>query len=639
VAETPKAAVKKLRANPNHKSVPTRDAKERVLELISNGHSVEMAMGAVDRSASSYRNWRDTDPEFAHRVEQIREVNKSAARRRGTELVVPDYPEFAEVYLKQKLPEHHMRVWDLINGRDPRNMHPSMKFQKGRPNYVILNFPPEHAKSTVWTAGYTTWRIIKDFSTSGAIISAKQDMAKQFLYQVKQRFEHPDYHELQAAYAPEGGFKGESWREDRLYVSGRRGEGKDPTLQALGIRSKIYGSRLKFIMMDDCVDLSNASEWEAQHRWLGQEVITRLPPEGGMIFIIGTRVAPVDLYMKLREQNETVWVAGEPLERPVYTMLSQPAVLDMPEANPASWEVLWPEYQPGPALHQKKGTLPGEAQWALVYQQQDVSEDATFPREAVEASVDGSRMSGPLNNSGVAGFERPKNLWVVAGLDPATVGYTAITVAGLDRMTKKRYILDGFNKAGTSPQTLREKIKEFTLKYNVNVWMVEINAFQRSLVQDEELRQWLFSHGCQIKAHTTGMNKFDEDYGIAAMAPLFLSCVEGEPGAGYKRKAGGGLIDLPNEIGCPFVTALKEQLVTWQPKASKKGQLTDCLMSLWFCEIEFRRLLDSSGAMPNHVHNPFTNRRDQSRRHVIDVRAAMEQQMLQRSEGILRGVA
>lgn len=634
-----KAAAKKLRANPNHKAVPTREAKERVLGLLNDGYTVEQAMGAVDRSASAYRNWRDTDPEFTRRADQIRETNKQAARRRGTELIVPDFPEFSEIFLHQKLPEHHLRVWDLLNGREPRNLHPKMKFQQGRPNYVILNFPPEHAKSTTWTANWTTWRIIKDFSTSGAIISAKQDMAKQFLYQVKQRLEHPDYHELQAAFAPEGGFKGESWREDRLYVSGRRGEGKDPTLQALGIRSKIYGSRLKFIIMDDCVDLSNASEWEAQHRWLGQEVITRLPPDGGMIFIVGTRVAPIDLYMKLRDQQETVWVAGEPLERPVYTMLSQPAVLDVPHPNPESWEVLWPEYQPGRALAQKKGTLPSEAQWALVYQQEDVAEDATFPKEAVEAAVDHSRMAGPLNNSGLNGASRPQNLWVVGGLDPATVGYTSFTVAGLDRNTKKRYVLDGFNKNNTSPQTLREKIKELTLKYRVNVWIVERNAFQRFLTQDEELRQWLYANGSQLKEHTTGTNKWDADYGIAAMAPLFLSCVEGSVETGFKRKPGGGLIDLPNEMGAPFVSALKEQLITWQPMVSKKGQLTDCVMSLWFCETEFRRILDASASVPRHVPNPYTSRLDQQRRRVVDLRSVAEQQAAWRSEGVLRGAA
>jgi hypothetical protein len=312
---TTPAAAKKGRANANHKAIPRDQAKARVLELIQAGHTVPMAMKAVDRSESAYRVWRDEDPKFRERLLQIRELHKAQAIRSGGEIEVPDFPEFCEIYLHQPLPEHHLRVWDVINGREPRTLHPSMRFQQGRPNFVILNFPPEHAKSTVWTAGYTTWRILKDHSTSGAIISAKQEMAKQFLYQVKQRLEHPDYHELQAAFAPEGGFRGESWREDRFYLSGRRGEGKDPTLQALGIRSKIYGARLKFITLDDCVDLSNASDWEAQHRWLGQEVITRLPPEGGHIFIIGTRVAPVDLYMKLREQNETVWVAGEPLER------------------------------------------------------------------------------------------------------------------------------------------------------------------------------------------------------------------------------------------------------------------------------------------------------------------------------------
>jgi hypothetical protein len=172
-----------------------------------------------------------------------------------------------------------------------------------------------------------------------------------------------------------------------------------------------------------------------------------------MIFIIGTRVAPVDLYMKLREQQETVWVAGEPLTRPVYTMLSQPAVLDQPEPTPIRGRCCGRSTSRARPCTRRRAPCPANTEWNMVYQQQDVSEDATFPREAVEASVDHSRMAGPLNNSGSAGFERPKNLWVVAGLDPATVGYTSMTVVGLDRPTKKRYVLDGFNRAGTSPQT------------------------------------------------------------------------------------------------------------------------------------------------------------------------------------------
>jgi hypothetical protein len=106
----------------------------------------------------------------------------------------------------------------------------------------------------------------------------------------------------------------------------------------------------------------------------------------------------------------------------------------------------------------------------------------------------------------------------------------------------------------------------------VKVWIVEQNAFQRALVQDEELRQKLYALGSQIKGHTTGRTSGTRTTESRDGKPLFLSCVEGSPDAGYtRRKTGGGLIDLPNPIGAPFVSALKEQLVTWQPKAIQEG--------------------------------------------------------------------
>ena len=42
-------------------------------------------------------------------------------------------------------------------------------------------------------------------------------------------------------------------------------------------------------------------------------------------------------------------------------------------------------------------------------------------------------------------------LIVVAGLDPATSGHTAMVVIGLDILSKRRYVLDVFNKAALKP--------------------------------------------------------------------------------------------------------------------------------------------------------------------------------------------
>lgn len=70
------------------------------------------------------------------------------------------------------------------------------------------------------------------------------------------------------------------------------------------------------------VTLDSAAQWEKQIDWLTQEVITRLPENGeGQCLIMGTRVAPIDLYGKLKSGEFRDWDGT-----PVWSYLGQPAV-------------------------------------------------------------------------------------------------------------------------------------------------------------------------------------------------------------------------------------------------------------------------------------------------------------------------
>lgn len=143
----------------SHKlSVPK--AQERVLQALKDGLTVVDAMKLVDRQASTYTSWRKESPEFRAKVDAIRE-QASAARRRGGEVAaVPDFEEFSATYLGQPVPLHHLRTLDMLRGKEPRELHPSMTYNKGRANYVIVNYPPDHAKSTTFSVNYPTWQII-----------------------------------------------------------------------------------------------------------------------------------------------------------------------------------------------------------------------------------------------------------------------------------------------------------------------------------------------------------------------------------------------------------------------------------------------------------------------------------------------
>lgn len=97
-------------------------------------------------------------------------------------------------------------------------------------------------------------------------------MAKKFLVEIKGILTSPAYVQLQADFGPAEGFAANSvsWREDMIYLSDdvRTSNAKDPTVQALGIRGQIYGSRADLIVLDDCVDHTNSHEYEKQIDWI-----------------------------------------------------------------------------------------------------------------------------------------------------------------------------------------------------------------------------------------------------------------------------------------------------------------------------------------------------------------------------------
>ncbi len=580
-------------------------------------------MRAVDRSQETYKMWMREDPDFHKQISLLREISRRARVGDADPDLIPDFPEFAERYLHQPLHTHQLRQWDVMNGREPRDMHEAIRFQKGRPNFLLFNMPPNHAKSTTWTMNYVTWRIHKNPNVRVIIVSKSQTMAKKFLGGIKQRLVDQRYREMQAAFAPEGGWRDpdSSWTATEIYVKGKGDGEKDPTVQALGLGGQIYGARADLIILDDVQVLANVASTDSHVEWVGQEVVTR-PDEDGMVMVCATRVAPVDLSQTLRDtqfddpDDETEDEVGE--STPVWTYLAQPAVLEY-SARPRDWKVLWPEVRGPLAMAKQRATIGSTARWALVYQQADVDEDSTFPLGAVNASVSLGRAAGLLDGDlsghpehGMAG------MYVIAGVDPATVGHTAMIVYAVHRATGKRWILDGFNEVA-SPLTIRNKILGFTSQYKVQEWVVERNAFQAYLSRDEELLAKLHALGSRMTEHYTTSNKADPDFGVAAMAPLFLSAGQVDDAGKWTRHKGGGLIDLPSPHFARFVEQLVEQLVLWHPGTVARGQKTDLVMALWFCEIAALKLIGVARKATNHLPNPFAGRRELRGRRVINL--------------------
>jgi hypothetical protein len=247
--------------------------------------------------------------------------------------------------------------------------------------------------------------------------------------------------------------------------------------------------------------------------------------------------------------------------------------------------------------------------WALVYQQQDISDDAIYDPVCVRGSIDGMRKAGRLV-PGNPGHPRDVNGFsFICGLDPAMVGDTAAICYAIDRTTHKRYIVDAIKITRPTPAQIRQLIFDWTSLYSPSEWIVEKNAFQSFLTQDEGIRANLASRGVLLREHHTGNNKWDSGFGVASMSTLF----------GTKQHDGkhhrDNLIHLPSDQ-TENIKALIEQLITWSPNTKGK---TDMVMALWFCEIRAREMLNQGIHATHHMKNPFLSRYEQGKRMVVNI--------------------
>lgn len=605
----------------HHLTRALREAQEKFLHLLSEGVSPVDAIAMVDRKRDQIKVWR-RDPKFKDRMDVARSKGGKAIETVLGKKLSIKFEEFSEEFLGSPLFPHHLSWIDFLEGREPSWLHDSMVFERGtRSKRLLLNVPPEHGKSTVITVNYALYRICMNPNIKIIIVSKTQERAKEYLYSIKQRLSNERWAKLQAVYAPSGGWKEDSdmWRSDRIYLS-RDSSEKDPTVQALGIGGQITGSRADLIILDDVVTTSNAHEWGKQLNWIQKDVVTRLG-DTGTLLVVGTRIAPNDLYRELR--NNEHWVGGQT----PFTYLSMPAVLEFDD-DPEKWVTLWakshipwegaddpvpdesglyPKWD-GPALFRRRSEV-NAASWALVYQQQDVQEDSIFAPACVQGSVNGMRKRGPLK-PGVPGH--PKELgamYTIMGLDPAMAGKTAAVMMTVNRHTGQRYILDVANMPDPTPQKVQQLIEDWVTLYQPQEIRIEINAHQKHYQLDSDLRDYLANRGVRFSSQFTGKNKWDTSFGVAAMSQLFGTIRNSV----FQKD---NLLELPSQDGSEGIKALIQQLITWKPDT--KGP-TDCVMALWFCELRAKEVITGMMSKQAHMNNRWATQAQRDKRYQMNL--------------------
>ena len=181
-------------------------AKRLILSGVAEGLTIEAATAAAGKSYKTYEYYRRTDKNFCDKIDRTR-LGLKDKNYASSDVHDLTFAEFRQRYLHSRTFPHQQNLIDVIEGREPGWLHPSMKYEPGLANNrILLNIPPNHAKSMTVTVDYVTWQVCQNPNFRVLIVSQTQQLAADFLYAIKQRLTHPTYEALQQAYAAGVGF-------------------------------------------------------------------------------------------------------------------------------------------------------------------------------------------------------------------------------------------------------------------------------------------------------------------------------------------------------------------------------------------------------------------------------------------------
>lgn len=357
------------------------------------------------------------------------------------------------------------------------------------------------------------------------------------------------------------------WANDHFDVRLRgQFDERDFSCASAGINTAIQGQRADWLIIDDCQSLKSANLTNDYVEKMRQDFFSR-PGMYGRICILGTRVSGEDVYDSLIEAG----LVDQLIVFPAYK-----------ETLEGEREWLWPERYT-PEMYEGMRKRVGEQAWARNYMQRpSAAKDSTFDREMIAGCHN-------LARSVIADCPREGNSMtrVCVSLDPSLGNANAITALGFH--TKRLLYLSSRVDYGlTRNEQIFDLLEQTVIRWNnpgvsrVHEIVIEANAFQRGLLDDDRIREIIRRYGVRVVPHTTGTNKNDPDIGVPSMA---LSFMRAEFDLPYSDKPSRDEVNL-----------LTEELCAWRPFRRGNILRQDRVMSAWFGYLRWR-----SQRMVTHV--------------------------------------
>ena len=426
---------------------------------------------------------------------------------------------------------------------------------------MILS-PPRHGKTEL-LIHFVVWLICRNPNIRILWIGGNEDIAKNSVSSVLDTLENNEG--LKEDFCgPNGSFKpatrtGKSWSQNGFTVSTRTVSGiKSPTMVGLGRGGKILSRDCDIIIADDIEDFSSTMQPASRRNtknWWTTTLGSRKEEHTAMV-VIGSRQHPDDLYSALLENEAWETIVEE----------AHDSMCVIPEFDEDDHKdcMLWEDKRSFRWLMNRKRdaqTTGGVQRFEMVYLNK---------AQAKGLSLFNPEVIKECYNQNVDLGNIPHSAYLVAGLDPAATGYQAGFLWAVETSADdiKLQMVDMENQQGGGLEEARNLIKKWFDMYNCYHWVIEENGFQKAIRQDETTKQFANMHGIKLEGHETHKNKWDERFGVTALAPMFAE----------------------HKIVLPFSSpeaqsksiAYTKQLSYFASKGNKNSYKSDIVMASWF---------------------------------------------------------
>lgn len=133
-------------------------------------------------------------------------------------------------------------------------------------------------------------------------------------------------------------------------------------------------------------------------------------------------------------------------------------------------------------------------------------------------------------------------------------------------------------------------IKQMVVAYRPSLVIIEFDAQQKGLGNDDRMKALALLYGFTIRPHITRGKKMDEVFGVASMDQSF--------------KAGDIRIPYGDQVTQDRMSALISQLRAWRPDIKTKNLTQDLVMALWFAWRHWMETRKVHDIAPAPAHRP-----------------------------------